>query len=65
MTAGYCKRAFSPTRQEFFDIPLSISFEKLDEAGFSTLYEKVKDVLFMTFLKNIPFDEFMKNLANF
>lgn len=65
MTAGYCEKIYSIDRKEWIEIPLSISFEKLDEAGFSELYERVKDVLFMTALKHVSFEEFQKNLANF
>ena len=65
MTAGYCDTIYSIKRKEWIDVPLSISFDKLDEAGFSELYERVKDVLFMTALKHVSFEEFQKNLANF
>ena len=65
MTAGYCETIYSIKKKEWVDIPLSISFEKLDEAGFRELYERVKDVLFLTFLKHITFEEFSKELANF
>lgn len=65
MTAGYCDTIYSIKRKEWIDVPLSISFEKLDNAGFSELYERVKDVLFLTALKHVSFEEFQKNLANF
>ena len=65
MTAGYCETIYSIKKKEWVDIPLSISFDKLDEAGFRELYERVKDVLFLTFLKHITFEEFSKELANF
>jgi len=42
-----------------------IAFDKMDEAEFSELYERVKDVLFEVFLKNISIEEFEANLMNF
>lgn len=42
-----------------------IAFDKMDEAEFSELYERVKDVLFEVFLKNISIEEFEANLINF
>ena len=38
---------------------------KMDEAAFRDLYERVKDVLFAIFLKNISEEEFMDALSNF
>ncbi len=43
----------------------SISFEKMDNAEFSDLYERVKDVLFRVFLKNISQEDFERELINF
>lgn len=43
----------------------SISFEKMDNAEFSDLYERVKNVLFSVFLTHISIEEFEKQLINF
>ena len=65
MAAGYSETIYSIARKEWIEMPLSIAFDKLDEAGFNDLYEKVKDVLFLTALKNISIEEFQKNLSSF
>jgi hypothetical protein len=46
-------------------IPTSIAFDKMDDAEFSNLYERVKDVLFAEFLTNISEKEFTNNLSSF
>lgn len=65
MSAGHCDTIYSIPRNEWIETPKSISFEKMDEIEFQTLYEKVKDVLFSVFLKKISEEEFMQNLVNF
>ena len=65
MAAGFSEIIYSIARKEWIEMPLSIAFDKLDEAGFTDLYEKVKDVLFLTALKNISIEEFQKNLSSF
>lgn len=65
MSAGHCDTIYSIPRNEWIETPKSISFDKLDEIGFQELYDRVKDVLFSVFLKNISEEEFMKNLVNF
>lgn len=65
VTAGHFEMVYSVIRKEWVEAPKSISFEKMDENEFNELYEKVKDVLFIVFLKNISEEEFMKNLINF
>lgn len=65
MSAGHCDTIYSIPRNEWIETPKSISFEKMDEIEFQTLYEKVKDVLFSVFLKKISEEEFMRNLVNF
>lgn len=65
VAAGCCDRVYSLSRKEWMDVPKSISFEKMDEIEFRDLYERVKDVLFKTFLTHISEEEFMSNLMNF
>lgn len=65
IAAGHCDPVYSLERREWLDMPKSISFSQMDEAEFQDLYERVKDVIFNIFLKNISVDEFMQNLANF
>jgi hypothetical protein len=65
IAAGNCDSVYSIARKEWIEIPKSIAFENMDEAEFQELYERVKDVLFSVFLKNIKEEEFMINLANY
>lgn len=65
IAAGYCETYYSIARKEWVEESKSISFEKMTEEEFAEMYSRVKDVLFMHFLKHISEDEFMRNLANF
>jgi len=65
ITAGHCDTIWSTRLKEFVEIPKSIAFDKMDDAEFSDLYERVKDVLFSTFLTHINEGEFMNNLINY
>lgn len=65
VSAGHCELCYSIERREWIEVPKSISFEKMDEAEFSSLYEKVKDVLFTIFLKSVNKDEFEQQLMYF
>lgn len=65
MAAGHCERVYSIEHKEWRDIPKSIAFDKMDEAEFRDLYERVKDVLFATALRGISEEEFLDALANF
>lgn len=65
IAAGHCDTYYSIARKEWIEESKSISFEKMEEAEFQELYNRVKDVLFMHFLKHISEEEFMRNLANF
>ena len=65
MAAGHCERVYSIEHKEWRDIPKSIAFDKMDEAEFRDLYERVKDVLFATALRGVSEEEFLDALANF
>lgn len=65
MAAGHCERVYSIEHKEWRDIPKSIAFDKMDEAEFRDLYERVKDVLFATALRGVNEEEFLDALANF
>lgn len=65
ISAGHCELVYSIERKEWIEIPKSISFNKMDEHEFQDLYERVKDVIFRIFLKNVSAEEFMNNLINF
>ena len=65
IAAGHCDTVYSISLKSWIDIPRSIAFDKMDEAAFQDLYDRVKDVLFNIFFRNISEEEFMKNLRNF
>ena len=65
VAAGHCEPFYSHERKEWFDIPKSIAFDKMDNSQFEDLYQRVLDVLFLTALKTISREEFEKNLINF
>lgn len=65
MAAGHCERVYSIEHKEWRDIPKSIAFDKMDEAEFRDLYERVKDVLFATALRGVSEEEFNNELINF
>jgi hypothetical protein len=65
ITAGFYETIYSLSRKEFIQIPRSIAFDKMQEDEFRELYERVKDVLFQVFLKDINRDTFEKELQSF
>lgn len=65
VAAGWCEPCYSIERREWIEIPKSIAFDKMDELEFRDLYERVKDVLFKYFLKNVSPEEFERNLINY
>ncbi len=65
VAAGHCEPFYSHEKKEWFDIPKSIAFDKMDNSQFEELYQRVLDVLFLTALKTISREEFEKNLINF
>jgi len=65
IAAGYTDTFYSIERKEWLEKAKSISFENMKEEEFIELYEKVKDVLFKIFLKNISEDDFTKQLIKF
>ena len=65
IAAGHCDTVYNISLRSWTDIPKSIAFDKMDEAEFQDLYERVKDVLFAVFLRNVSEEEFMRNLINF
>ena len=65
VSAGYYEPMWSPTRNEWLQVPKSIAFDKIAEDEFSALYESIKNVLFALFLGNVNKDEFEEQLSNF
>lgn len=65
ISAGHCEKVYSIALRDWVDIPKSIAFDKMSAQDFNELYERVKDVLFRVFLKNVHLDDFMRELTNF
>lgn len=65
ISAGHCEPVFNRTRGEWIDMPKSVAFDKMTEAEFSQLYERVKDVLYELFLTNVNREEFEQELRWF
>lgn len=65
VAAGHCEQVFSRTRGEWLDVPKSIAFDKMTESEFSSLYERVRDVLYRLFIPEVNKQEFEKELAFF
>lgn len=61
--AGHCE--ILKTRKETYKLPKSVSFDAMDEAAFSDLYERVKDIIWNLINRYVSEDEFERNLANF
>ena len=65
IAAGHCDVLFHPKLQEFVEIPRSISFSSMDNASFSDLYRRVKDVIFSIIGNRVTQDEFERLLIDF
>lgn len=65
IAAGHCDTVYNLSLKSWVDIPKSIAFDKLKQEEFEDLYERVKDVLFSTFLKGIDEEEFLNNMIDF
>lgn len=65
VASGHCEMFFSPKLKEWVEVPMSISFSKMDEFAFRELYEKVRHTLFTVFLSHISVEEFENNLINY
>ena len=65
IAAGHCDVLYHPRLQEFVEIPRSISFGSMDNASFSDLYQRVKDVIFSIIGNRVTQDEFERLLIDF
>ena len=65
ITAGHCDVIFHPRLQEFVEIPKSISFSSMDNASFSDLYGRVKDVIFSIIGTRVSEEEFEHLLMDY
>ena len=65
IASGHCEVIFHPRLQEFVEIPKSISFGSMDNAEFSDLYQRVKDVVFSIIGNRVTQEEFERILIDF
>ena len=65
LNAGHCETIYSIERKEFIEQVMSISFDKMDNDEFESLYNRVFDVILKYPLKNISQEDFINNLSNF
>ena len=65
ISAGHCEVIYHPRLQEFVEVPKSISFGSMDNAAFSDLYERVKDVIFSIIGGRVSETEFERLLIGF
>lgn len=65
VAAGYYDVFWNPRQNEFTEYPKSWSFDNMDEAEFSGLYDRMKDVIFSVLDKRITEEVFNRVLSNF
>jgi hypothetical protein len=65
IAAGHYEPVYSVSRQMWLEVPKSIAFDKLDEAGFHDLYERVKTVIFEYFIPQVNRDQYEYELRDF
>ena len=63
--AGFVDVCWSPKLKEYVEYPKSISWDKMDEAEFHDLYDKVRDIVFSIIGSKVSKDEFDAILNNF
>ena len=65
VTSGWCEPVYNISMKSWLHVPKTISFEKMTEEQFNTLYNNVRDIPFSVIIPNISQEEFNKNLKNF
>lgn len=65
ISAGHYEPVYSVARQTWLETSKSIAFDKLTESEFEQLYNRVKDVLFQTFIPETSKQEFEYYLKDF
>lgn len=65
ITAGHYEPVYNISTGEFDHAPKSIAFGKMDNAEFSDLYERVKDVIFTIIGDRVTRAEFERLLIDF
>ena len=65
ITAGWYELVWNMRLNEWVQVSRSISFESMTEDQFETLYNRVKDILWMSYLQGVNREEFERQLMNF
>ena len=65
VAAGHCEPVYDRKHNKWIDIPKSVAFDKLTEAEFHSLYERVRDVIYTMFIPDINKREFEEELKFF
>lgn len=65
LVAGYYNPIYNVRGEEIAHEPMSISFGSMDNAEFSDLYERVKDVIFSIIGSRVTREEFERILIDF
>lgn len=65
ITAGHYEPIYDLETETFIHVPKSISFGSMDNAAFSDLYERVKDVIFSIIGSRVTREEFERILIDF
>lgn len=65
VAAGYYDVYYNPRLQQFVEQPKSWSFDSMDEAEFSSLYDRLKDVIFRVLGDKVTEEVFNNVLRNF
>jgi hypothetical protein len=65
VASGFYDVYYNPRLQAFVEQPKSWAFDKMDEATFSDLYDRMKDVIFAVLGDKVTEEVFDKVLSNF
>lgn len=65
IAAGHYELVYSVARHSWLEIPKSIAFDKLSESDFENLYNRIKDVIFITFIPEANKEQFEYILKDF
>lgn len=65
VAAGHYEPQYNLVTQSYDHVPKSISFGKMDNAEFSDLYQRVKDVIFSIIGDRVTQDQFERLLLDF
>jgi len=65
VASGHFDLVYNLEQRSWVEVPKSIAFNKMGEDEFQELYNRVKDTLYQTALRNISREDFERVLSNF